>query len=59
MSTITQDQRRITATLTVIIGHGYLLIWLQPVWSPPTTSGLETERVYSGRSRQISQEVNK
>jgi len=24
--------------------------WSQ-VWSPPTTSGLETERVYSGRSR--------
>ena len=32
--------------------------WNQ-VWSPSTTSGLETDRVYSGRSRQISQEVNK
>jgi len=25
---------------------------------PPTTSGLETEHVYSGRSIQVSQEVN-
>jgi len=31
---------------------------LKQVWSPPTTSGLEMERVYCRRSRKISQEVN-